>query len=147
MTRVRPRRALPVGESRVSTAKPGGLLLRVGQERQHRGLEALAGRALGDALGHARHQVVHLPVHDGRVQPLLRAEVLVDDGLGDARLLGDLLDRGRLVALRGEDPPADLHQLDPAFGPGEPLFLPILTSNLPAVTYRTVTYSTEPTGR
>src|SRR5206468_11458281 len=49
---------------------------------------------------------LHLPAHlgeHGEDQLLLGLEVVVDEPLGDAGLLGDLLDRGVLVALAGED--------------------------------------------
>src|SRR5262249_61778398 len=73
-----------------------------------------AGRAARDGADDPLHDVLDLAVHDHRIQALLAAEVLVHDGLRDAGTLGDLLDRGRLVAALGEDQPADVDELGPA---------------------------------
>jgi hypothetical protein len=56
-------------------------------------------------------QVAHLAIDDDGVQTLLAAEVLVDDGLGDAGLRGDLLDAHGLEALPREQPTTDVEQL------------------------------------
>ena len=62
---------------------------------------------------------------DGREEPppllaedrlehgVLRAEVVVDEPVGDARLAGDVADAGRLVALGGEHPNRGLEDEDP----------------------------------
>src|SRR5262249_44213332 len=52
-----------------------------------------------------------LAVHHHCVQPFLPAEVLVDDGLGDARVGGVLLDGCALKAPLGEKPAPDVEQL------------------------------------
>ena len=50
----------------------------------------------------------------GRLQDLvLGAEVVVDGGLGQPHLIGDHLQRGRIVALVGEQPPRCLEDLLP----------------------------------
>jgi hypothetical protein len=74
--------------------------------------------ATGEGTLHPAEQAAHLTVDDDRVQPLLAAEVLVHDGLGHPRLGGDLLDRGRLEALLGEQLAADLDQLLASRGTG-----------------------------
>ena len=56
-------------------------------------------------------QGADLAVDDDRVQALLAAEVLVDDGLGDLGRGGDLLDAGAVEALLGEQLAADVEQL------------------------------------
>jgi hypothetical protein len=63
---------------------------------------------------------VDLAVDDDRVEPLLAAEVLVHDRLGDAGALGDLFDRRRLVASLREHRTTDLHELRPPRRGGEP---------------------------
>src|SRR5207244_6160271 len=74
-------------------------LLHVGEEGECRALQALAGRAARDRLGDAADDLLDLAVDDHRVQSFLAAEVLVDDRLGDARALRDLLDRRGFVAM------------------------------------------------
>jgi len=56
-------------------------------------------------------QCTHLAVDDDCVETFLAAEVLVDDGLGDARPLGDLLDRRCVETLFREQRTADVEQL------------------------------------
>ena len=63
--------------------------------------------------GHGE-EPLDLAVDDDRVQAFLAAEVLVDDGLGDAGLGGDLLDGGAVQAALGEQAPTDVEQLRPA---------------------------------
>ena len=70
--------------------------------------------------GDAAEELLHLAVDDHRVQPLLAAEVLVDDRLGDLRALGDLFDRGRLEALLREKNTTHVEQLLPALLAGHP---------------------------
>src|SRR5262249_5219836 len=69
-----------------------------------------------------RQQPLDLTVDDHRVEPFLAAEVLVDDWLGDARLSGDLLDRGALEPTLREQPPPDLQELLSALLPGHAPF-------------------------
>src|SRR6185503_4489340 len=56
-------------------------------------------------------QGADLAVDDDRVEPLLAAEVLVDDGLAHLRRRGDLLDARALEALLGEQPAPDVQEL------------------------------------
>jgi hypothetical protein len=56
-------------------------------------------------------QPLHLAVDDDGVEALLAAEVLVDDRLRHAGPLGDLLDRGGLVAALGEQRAGDADEL------------------------------------
>ena len=55
-------------------------------------------------------------LEDGEHQHLLRLVVVVDEALGDARLLGDVLDRAVLVALAAEHREGRLQ--DPGCGVG-----------------------------
>ena len=96
------------------------MVLDVGEEGERGALDALARRAGGDRLDDAPHHVVHLAVDDDGVEPLLAAEVLVDDGLGDLGAVGDLLHRGALVAALGEHGAADVDELGAPLGAGEP---------------------------
>ena len=63
--------------------------------------------------------VLHLAAdlgEDGQHELLLGLEVVVDEALGDAGLLGDLFDRAVLVALAGEDAEGGLEDLVSGFG-------------------------------
>src|SRR5271168_4510125 len=77
-------------------------------------------RRLEQDRGHGRESL-YLAVNDDGVEAFLAAEVLVDHGLGDARLGGDLLDRGALESPLGEQPPADVKQLLPPLLASHPL--------------------------
>ena len=93
-----------------------------------------------DRLDDAAHDVVHLAVDDHRVEAFLAAEVLVDDRLGDLGALGDLLDRGRLVAALGEDRAADLDELGTALAsPDSRRFDSCASSYYASVGYASVT--------
>ena len=48
-------------------------------------------------------ELVDAGVEEGQVEVELAGEVLVEDGLGDAGMLGDLIHRGGVVAGGGED--------------------------------------------
>ena len=63
--------------------------------------------------------VLHLPTHLGKHRQdelLLGLEVIVDQALRHARLLGDLFDRGVLVTLAGQDGERGLEDLAPGVG-------------------------------
>ena len=70
-----------------------------------RALRGLQGRLQGG------DECLHLAVDDDRVQAFLASEMLVDDGLGDLRPGGDLLDAGRAEALFGKQRASHGHQL------------------------------------
>jgi hypothetical protein len=70
-----------------------------------------------DALGHGQLEPLAGPAHAGEVDPLLGAEVVVDDGAGDARGLGDALDRRAVVAVLGEQ---DLGHVQELLDPRRP---------------------------
>ena len=63
---------------------------------------------------------VSRPVDDDRVDPLLAAEVLVDDGLGDLGTRRDLLDARAVEPLRGKQSARDVEQLRSAPARGQP---------------------------
>jgi hypothetical protein len=87
------------------------------EERQARPLEQDSRRdlllvlMLTESLDHRVEQVGHLAIDDDRVEPFLAAEVLVDDGLGDVGLGGNLLDADGLEALLREQATAHVEQL------------------------------------
>ena len=95
-------------------AEAVGVVLDVVEQGERRLLEQLARVAAGERAGDGVEQALHLAVDDDGVQALLAAEVLVDDRLGDAGLRGDLLDRGALQALLGEQPRARSRPAAPA---------------------------------
>src|SRR5579875_2517896 len=82
-----------------------GALLDVGEQCQRHAFDTQPGPVVG-RLGQRRRDAVqqrrHLPVDDDGVQPLLAAEMLVHDWLGDIGAQRDLLDRGALVAALGK---------------------------------------------
>ena len=116
-------RAAPLVTGRVAGEHPEavGVVLDVLQQHQGRPLEQLP-RVTGrrQRRGEAVEQELHLAVDDDGVEPLLAAEVLVDDRLADVGAGGDLLDRGRLVALLAEQLAADVEQLLAPLGAGHP---------------------------
>src|SRR5205823_3005865 len=86
-----------------------------------------AGFDLGGQAVRARHCVEHhrlelgsRPPQAGEVDPVLRAEVGVDDRSRDPRLRGYRLDRGGAVTGRGEEPLGDVEQLLRPHRPGHP---------------------------
>ena len=97
-----------------------GVGLDVVEQREGCLLQQYAGAVSGQGTLDAVEQGPHLAVDDDRVQALLAAEVLVDDGLGDPGLGGDLLDRGGLETLLREQRAAHLQQLLPASGTRQP---------------------------
>src|SRR5262249_9740891 len=88
-------------------------LLHVGEVCDHGRLESLPRRTSRAGLRDGANDVLDLAVDDHRVEPLLAAEMLVDNGLRDLRPLGDLLDGGRLEAALGKDRSPDLDELGP----------------------------------
>jgi hypothetical protein len=58
-------------------------------------------------------------VHDADEDVFLGLEVVVERGLGDVQLLGDLAERGLVVALLGEEVEGD--DLDPVAGVASPV--------------------------
>ena len=95
-------------------------LLDVAQQRHRRALDAPPRPLALQRLGDLRAEVGELAVAHDRVEPLLASEVLVDHRLGHPRRGGDVLHRRGVVAVLGEDPSADLHQLMPPLGGGHP---------------------------
>ena len=80
----------------------------------HHELELLArvvARLLGE--GDGREEPPPLLAEDRFEHRLLRAEVVVDEPVGDARLPGDVPDAGRLVALRRKHPHRGPEDEDP----------------------------------
>src|SRR5919199_710634 len=67
----------------------------------------------GQRRSHHVEELAYLPVDDDGVEPLLTAEVLIDDWLGNLRAGGDLLDRRAFEAALGEQCPGDLDELLP----------------------------------
>ena len=65
-------------------------------------------------------QASYLAVDDDGVQTFLATEVFVDDRLGHARLVSDLLDAGAVETLLGEECSADVEQLLASFLPRHP---------------------------
>ncbi len=53
---------------------------------------------------------IELPI-ERRQQPGPRVEMVVDDGLGDARMLGEPPQRQRFGSLIANQPPGDVHEL------------------------------------
>src|SRR5206468_5172910 len=66
----------------------------------------------------AVEQAPYLVVDDHCVEAFFTSEVLVHDGLAHFGALRDLLDRGPLVSLLGEDGAPDPDELLPALPPG-----------------------------
>src|SRR5205085_12079709 len=98
------------------------------------------GVSLREVHGAAAGEVVRLAVDDCGIQPVLRPEVLVDDGLGHAGFPRRFGGRGRFGTVRGEDGSPDLHHLLTAIGCREFLLAPHPASCYPSVSYCWGTY-------
>jgi|UPI00003F4F34 hypothetical protein len=64
--------------------------------------------------------VAYLAVYDDGVQPILGPEMLVDDGFGDSRGSGDLLDGGPCHAIVCEEATGHADELFTALAAGHP---------------------------
>ena len=94
-----------VGLEVVAEQQPEGTRVRL--DPLEEGIDAraqahLAGVGRGRALGEPLEDLLRVALEQRRVQVLLRREVLVDQRLGDAGLLGDLVDRRGVVAAARE---------------------------------------------
>jgi hypothetical protein len=74
-----------------------------------------------DRVGYRLDQPERLPAQAGDEQVLLRAQVRVHHGFGDAGLLGDLVHGRGVEAAPGEDPDRGVEHLLLADGPREAL--------------------------
>jgi len=91
-----------------------GVSVRPGAQQNFEVLEGRH-RTLGPLRGVDVHLLADLE-QDREDELLLGLEVVVDEALGDARLLGDLFDRAVLVALAGEDAEGGLEDLVSGLG-------------------------------
>ena len=88
-------------------------------EKKARTVPVVVGR--GERLATVVDDEVARGVEEGEVEVELAGEVLVEHRLRDARLVGDVLHRGLVVALGDEDAESRLEQLGAALGPRHPL--------------------------
>ena len=91
------------------------------EERADRGLDPLlVVRGGGERVAAPGDHVVHVQIEQGQVELLLAGEVLVEHRLADPGPLGDLVHRGRVVAVLHEHFLRRAEQLAAAGRPGQP---------------------------
>src|SRR5262249_46544683 len=107
-----------------------GGFLDVTEQRDRGRFKLLPGVGAAENGRRRGEQAFYLTIHHDRVQALLAAEVLVDDGLGHSCLRRDLLDGGAFEAPLGEQPAADVEQLLPALPAGHALAVVVASGRI-----------------
>src|SRR5215472_6543107 len=107
-----------------------GVFLDVTEQRDRGRFKLLPGVGAAENGRRRGEQAFYLTIHHDRVQALLAAEVLVDDGLGHSCLRRDLLDGGAFEAPLGEQPAADVEQLLPALPAGHALAVVVASGRI-----------------
>jgi hypothetical protein len=96
-------------------------LLEEGEEGIEAGAEAILPRVgVGERRVQALDQLVDVRLEHRPVELALRVEVLVQERLRDARALGDLIERGSVIAALGERLARGLEDQRAAVGRGHP---------------------------